>query len=126
MEDKYDLNIEKREAIVAKLHVGMSILDIVKAVGVSTATIYNVKRYLRERGSVARKPGSRKQPSVVTNRLLAVVKSRIRRNPVRRGMAREIGVSEFSIRKDHRSQVPCQDIQVSSHRPPEGCQTRKM
>ena len=73
----------RRGTIVAKLHAGMSIPDIVKAVGVSTTTIYNVKRYLRERGSVARNPGSGKQPSVVTNRLLSVVRSRIRRNPVR-------------------------------------------
>jgi transposase len=58
--------MDKHEAVVAALHAGKTIREIVKAVGVSQATVYDVKKYLCERGSVRRKPGSGKPPTIVT------------------------------------------------------------
>jgi inhibitor of nuclear factor kappa-B kinase subunit alpha len=93
--------MEKREAIVAALHAGKAIPDIIKEIGVCRATIFNVKKALKDRGHINRKPGTGRKATVVTPRLINVVRSRIRRNPIRsmRGMAKELNVSEFSIRK---------------------------
>jgi hypothetical protein len=51
--------------------------------------------------NINRKPGTGRKATGVTPRLINIVKSRIRRNPIRsmRGMAKELKVSEFSIRK---------------------------
>ena len=57
--------MEKREAIVAALHAGKAIPDIIKEIGVCRATIFNVKKALKDRGHINRKPGTgRKAPSL--------------------------------------------------------------
>jgi transposase len=90
----------KREAIVALLHAELPVSDIVKQISVSRATVFNVKRRLKESGHVKRKPGSGRKPTVTNPKLVEAVRSRLRRNPVRtmRGMAKELKVSEHTIR----------------------------
>jgi len=98
---KYILGMEaKREQIVALLHAGFSIPDIMSKVSVSRATIFNTKKRLKEFGHVKRRPGSCGKPTVTTPRLVANLKARIKRNPIRsmRGMAKELNVSEFTVR----------------------------
>ena len=97
----YDFNMERREAIVAALLAGKSNKEVQEELNVSRKTIYNVKRYLKDRGTLARKSGSGTTKKVTTPRLINVVRSRVARNPIRsmRGMARELGVSDFTIRK---------------------------
>ena len=93
--------MEKREAILAAVLAGKTNKEIQETVGVSRKTIFNVKRDLRERGTLQRKSGSGRRPSVVTKRLVNLIKSRVARNPIRtiRGMAREVGVAESSLRR---------------------------
>ena len=100
--DRYNpRTMEKREAILTAVLAGTSTKDIMDTFGVSRKTIYNVKRDQRERGTLQRKPGSGRRPTVVTTRLVNIVKSRVARNPIRtiRGMAREVGVAETSMRR---------------------------
>jgi hypothetical protein len=47
----------KREKIVAALHAGTAIPDIMKALKTSRATIFCVKKCLKDSGQVKRKPG---------------------------------------------------------------------
>lgn len=91
----------KRESIVKRLHVGKPIKQIAKAVSVTISTVYHFKRYLKERGTVDRKPQSGRRATVVTKRLINLVQNRVIRNPMRsmRMIARETGVLDYSIRK---------------------------
>ena len=75
--------------------------DIIKATNVSRDTIFNVKCYPRDWGHVNRLPGSGKMPTVLTKRILNLVRSRVARNPIRsmRAMARETNVSEATVRR---------------------------
>ena len=68
--------MERREAIVAALIAGKSNKDIEEELKVTRKTIYNVKSYLKERGTLARKPGSGSTKKVTTPRLINVVKPR--------------------------------------------------
>jgi hypothetical protein len=51
--------------------------------------------------TVNQKPGSGRKPTVVTSQLANTLRCRIKRNPVQsmRGMAKELNVSEASIRR---------------------------
>lgn len=99
--DWFNCSMDKREAIVKALNAGKTSKVIQDELKVSRKLIYNVKIALKERGNVRQKPGSGRPVSVATNRLVNLVRSRLARNPIRsmRGMAREVGVSEFTIRK---------------------------
>ena len=80
---------------------GETLTDIVKAVELSVATVFYPKCYLWECGTVQRKSGSGKEPTVMTNCLLGVKRNRTHLNLVHtmRGMASETRVSKFSICK---------------------------
>jgi len=90
----------KREKIVAALHAGTAIPDIMMALKTSRATIFRVKKCLKDSGQVKRKPGSGRRPTVVTKKVINVVRSRINRNSVRsmRAMAKDLKVSEWTVR----------------------------
>ena len=90
---------EKREKIVAALHAGTPIPDIMKDLKTSRATIFMVKRCLKTSGQVKGKSGSGRKPTVVSTKLIRAIRSRINRNPVRsmRGMAKDFNVSEWTI-----------------------------
>ena len=102
----------KREQIVALLHEGLSIPDIMTKLSVSRATIFNTKKRLSELGHVKTKPGSGRKPTVTTPRLLANLKARIRRNPIRsmRGMAKEFGISEFTVRSAIKNKIGARSL----------------
>jgi len=87
--------------ILKALQAQTSIKDIVRDLGVLRQTVYNIKKRLETRGSTERKPGSGRPVSVVTSGFVKQIKQRIKRNPARtmRGMARELGVDEKSVRK---------------------------
>ena len=90
----------RREAVVAFLQSGYSVPAIQKKFGISHATIFNIKKRLKVDGHVKRKSGSGAATTVSTPSLVSKIKYRIRTNPVRtmRGMARELGVSEHTVR----------------------------
>ena len=90
----------RREAVVAFLQSGSSVQAIQKKLGVSRATIFNIKKRLKVEGHVKRKSGSGAATTVATPSLVSKIRNRIRTNPVRtmRGMARELGVSEHTVR----------------------------
>ena len=102
----------KREAIVALLHAELPVSDIVKQISVSRATVFNVKRRLKESGHVKRKPGSGRKPTVTTPKLVEAVRSRLRRNPVRtmRGMAKELKVSEHTVRNIVKKKIKARSL----------------
>ena len=93
--------MEKKEAIVTALLAGKTSQTIQNELRVCRKAIYNVQRYLKERGTLARKPGSGRRPTATTSRLVNLVRSRVARNPISsmRRIARDVGVSDWSIRK---------------------------
>jgi transposase len=91
----------KTEDIVKALQAQKTVKDIVEELGVPCRTVYRIKDRLKTRGTTKRKTGSGRPLSVVTSGFIEKIKQRVKRNPVRtmRGMARELGVNEKSVRK---------------------------
>jgi len=91
---------ESRRAEIMKLvHAQIPPKDINNAPSIPISTVYEVKASCSITGTVRRKPGSGKNPSVRTPELIKAVRNRIRRNPVRsmREMARSLNVNEKTI-----------------------------
>lgn len=66
------------------VHAQKSPKDISKVLSAPLSTVYAVKNRCMTTGTVRRKPGSGKVPSVRTPKLIKVVRDRIRRNPVQK------------------------------------------
>lgn len=101
---KSQLNImpnPKTEDIVKALQAQKTVKDIVEELGVPCRTVYRIKDRLKTRGTTKRKTGSGRPLSVVTSGFIEKIKQKVKRNPVltMRGMARELGVNEKSVRK---------------------------
>ena len=82
----------KREKIVAALHAEWPVPEIMTKLKTSRRTISRVKKSLQDLGHVKRKPGSGRRPTVIFTKLVANIKARIKRNPIRsmRTMAKEL------------------------------------
>jgi transposase len=108
----YSDNMERREAIVAALLAGKTHPEIMEQFKVSRKTIYNIQNNFKESGTLAHKPGAGRPKSVATQRLVNIVRSRVARNPVwtMRGMARELGMSEFTIRSVVKKNLKCKSF----------------
>ena len=65
----------KREKIVAALHAGTPIPNIIKALKTSRATIFRVKKCLKTSGQVKRKSGSERKLTVVSSKLIGAIRS---------------------------------------------------
>ena len=92
---------ESRRAEIMKLvHAQIPAKDISNVLSIPMSTVYEVKARCSITGTVRRKSGSGKIPSVRTPELIKAVRDRIRRNPVRsmREMARSFNVSEKTMR----------------------------
>jgi len=74
--------------------------DINNALSIPISTVYEVKAMCSITGTVRRKLGSGKNPSVRTPELIKAMSDRIRRNPMRsmREMTRSLNVNEKTIR----------------------------
>ena len=54
LDEKYDHNIDKREATMQRLHAEKMVTNIAKAVALSVATVFNVKFYIWNLGMFQR------------------------------------------------------------------------
>ena len=61
----------------------------------------NKRNQFYDKGHAQRKSGSGRKPSVVTDKLVADIQRRIKRNPdqSRRAIARELKISDFTVRR---------------------------
>ena len=95
------MKMPSNQSIVDMFHAGMAIKDIADALKCVRSTVTRALNKFKETGSARRKPGSGRPRSVRTKALIKSVREKIRRQPVRsmRKMAKEAGVSDFTIRK---------------------------
>ena len=92
--------------------------QIIKEVGISLSAILRAKNNLKEQGHVKHKPGSGRELSAVTPRL---VRSRINRNPIKswinsnpirsmRGMAKDLNVPEATTRRVNKKNIGARSL----------------
>jgi len=91
---------KKRERIMTAIHTGTPILDIMKVLKTLRATTFHDKKCLKDSGQEKRKPRSGRRQTVITKKVINIVKSQINRNSIRsmRVLTKDLKISEWTIR----------------------------
>lgn len=107
----------KRGEIIALHNIGKGQIEIVRMLGIPKQTVsYAIKRY-KELGCTKDRPRSGRPCSANTPHIRKIIRDRVRRNPRRsmRQMAREIGISEASIRNIAKNELKLKSLKLQKH-----------
>lgn len=90
----------KHKKIAALIQAEVSTAKIMEVVGCSRATVFNVKKRMKDDGDLSQKPGSGKTRSVQTNEFLDALSKTITQDPTlpMRRLAKATGTYEGTIR----------------------------
>lgn len=107
---------ENQRVTIMKLHKKrMKTADIVRSTGYKQRTVYDVVKRYKETGGTADRPRSGRPTIATTPENIQKVRCRIQRNPERsmRKMAKELGISEGSVRKIVRKKLRLRSYKIN-------------